>query len=177
LIRDIPGTAILGGNKTTNLRQLIEQQMAKNGERSRCIRSREIRGKSYDPADAKLITRKYQAAGGTEYFLSYELPDESLLAMLRLRIPSGNEQPVMRSLKNSAVIRELHTFGTIAPIAQKSPKSVQHIGFGKLLLKEAEKLATEHRMPKISVISGVGVKEYYRKNGYEDDGTYLAKHL
>ena len=68
LVRDIPGTAILGGNKTTNLRQLLQEEMKHNGERCRCIRCREIRGGEYDINAVKFVQRSYSAAGGTEYF-------------------------------------------------------------------------------------------------------------
>lgn len=177
LIRDIPGTAILGGNKVTNLRQLIQAEMKKTGERCRCIRCREIRSRQYDPAEVRFTVRKYEAAGGIEYFLSYELDDETLLAMLRLRIPGQNEQPVFRSLRNSAIIRELHTFGSVAPIGDLSDNKTQHTGFGKQLICEAENICRQNDVSKLSVISGVGVKEYYRKLGFFDDGTYLSKQI
>ena len=47
-----------------------------------------------------------------------------------------------------------------------------------LLMEEAERIAREeHGSSKISVISGVGTRNYYRKLGYELDGPYMSKTL
>ena len=47
-----------------------------------------------------------------------------------------------------------------------------------LLMEEAERIALEeHGSWKISVISGVGTRNYYRKLGYELDGPYMSKTL
>ena len=47
-----------------------------------------------------------------------------------------------------------------------------------LLMEEAERIALEeHGSWKISVISGVGTRNYYRKLGYELDGPYMSKIL
>jgi elongator complex protein 3 len=200
LIRDIPGTAILGGNKTTNLRQVIQEDMKKHGEKCVCIRCREVRDQVFTMNDARFTIRSYEAAEGMEHFLSYELKDDTLLAMLRLRIPGKNEKPVLSSLKNSAIIRELHTFGhaleiqnsklkiknektgnskisNLKPLISNLQENAQHVGFGKKLVQKAEEMARENGLSKISVISGIGVKDFYRKIGFVDDGTYLAKML
>lgn len=177
LVRDIPGTAILGGNKTTNLRQLLQEEMKHNGERCRCIRCREIRGGEYDINAVKFVQRSYSAAGGTEYFLSMELPDETLLALLRLRIPSKTEKPLFRALTNSGIVRELHTYGAAIPLGNTSDGTPQHSGFGKKLLEEAENICRAENKQGITVIAGVGAREYYRKLGFEDAGTYVQKQM
>ena len=41
----------------------------------------------------------------------------------------------------------------------------------------AEKIAKDNGKKKLLVISGIGVKEYYRKLEYEDDGVYVSKYL
>ena len=44
--------------------------------------------------------------------------------------------------------------------------------------EDAERIARdEHGSDKISVISGVGVRSYYRKLGYWLDGPYMSKWL
>jgi histone acetyltransferase (RNA polymerase elongator complex component) len=53
--------------------------------------------------------------------------------------------------------------------------NIQHQGLGKKLINKAEELAYLHGMEYITVISGVGVKEYYRKLGFADYGSYLRK--
>lgn len=58
------------------------------------------------------------------------------------------------------------------------PRKFQHQGFGTLLMEEAERIAKEeHGSEKISVISGVGVRNYYGKLGYELDGPYMSKRI
>ncbi|HPN81233.1 MAG TPA: GNAT family N-acetyltransferase, partial [bacterium] len=55
--------------------------------------------------------------------------------------------------------------------------AVQHLGLGKKLLQQAEKITRQHQLKKIAVISGVGVREYYKKNGYNLEGSYMVKTL
>ncbi|MFA4953316.1 MAG: tRNA uridine(34) 5-carboxymethylaminomethyl modification radical SAM/GNAT enzyme Elp3 [Candidatus Pacearchaeota archaeon] len=76
-----------------------------------------------------------------------------------------------------AIIRELHVYGQALNIGQKG-KIGQHIGLGKWLLEEAEKIVKEEGIKKLKIISGVGVREYYKKLGYElekGEGEYLVK--
>ena len=54
---------------------------------------------------------------------------------------------------------------------------LQHKGLGSKLLKYAEEIAIEHGKNKMVIISGVGVREYYRKFGYILEGPYMAKSL
>jgi elongator complex protein 3 len=42
---------------------------------------------------------------------------------------------------------------------------------------EVEKLAKKRGYREIAVISGIGVREYYRKLGYKLDKTYMVKEL
>ena len=52
-------------------------------------------------------------------------------------------------------------------------------GIGKQLMAEAEKIAKKAGYKQIRVISGVGVREYYKNLGYEldSDKTYMLKEL
>ncbi len=58
----------------------------------------------------------------------------------------------------------------------KRGDAFQHRGFGEKLLKAAEEIAKE-RYDKISVISGVGVRDYYRRFGYKKNFEYMTKKL
>lgn len=178
VIRDIPAESIIAGSKVSNLRQLLHDQMKKEGVECQCIRCREIRSQAFDINDIQLIRRDYNASGGKEIFLSYEdVKQNKLISMLRLRIPSQifeKKKHFIKELNNSSIIREVHTYGEQTGLGKKGES--QHLGFGKKLLKEAEKITKEeYSLPKISVISGIGVREYYQKNGYELIGTYMQK--
>lgn len=172
LVRDIPATSILGGSKTTNLRQHLLEELKKKSEKCRCIRCREIKGEKF--SEAKLVRRDYDASLGREIFLSFETADDQLLALLRLRIPSA--EVVFEELFGAGLIRELHTYGEVVAVGDKSEKKAQHIGLGKRLIEEAEKIVQkEFGLQKMAVISGIGVKPYWRKTGYLDGDLYLIK--
>ena len=53
----------------------------------------------------------------------------------------------------------------------------QHLGIGKQLMAEAEKIAKKAGYKKIAVIAAIGTREYYKKLGYELEGTYMMKKL
>jgi elongator complex protein 3 len=80
-------------------------------------------------------------------------------------------------LKDAAIIREIQTYGELIPIGQKK-LAPQHRGLGKKLIKEAEKITKkEFGLRKIAAISGVGVRNYWRKLGYGLKETYMLKFL
>ncbi|MDD5489940.1 MAG: tRNA uridine(34) 5-carboxymethylaminomethyl modification radical SAM/GNAT enzyme Elp3 [Candidatus Moranbacteria bacterium] len=164
LIRDIPATSIVAGPNISNLRQIIQNK----GVKCNCIRCREIRG-NYSLKDKMIVNRiDYNASGGKEIYLEYVSPDrQKLYSMLRLRIND-----------NQAIIREVHTFGKLLNLKSRDQKSPQHAGLGKKLILEAEKIARkEFDCQKVSVIAGIGVREYYRKFGYKLKNTYMEKIL
>ncbi len=175
LIRDIPGESIVAGNMITNLRQIMKDR----GVKCRCIRCREVRDKKFKISNLKLVIRKYQASGGEELFISYESRNKKeLYGFCRLRLPSKDIRCLPRIsdvLLEAAIIRELHVYGELVPIGSR--KKVQHAGLGIKLMREAEKIARENGFKKIAVISGVGVRGYYRKLGYRLADTYMTKSI
>jgi elongator complex protein 3 len=176
IIRDIPSKDIIaGGVKISNLREVVQKRMKEKGLKCKCIRCREAR-EDYKPNEKLYLFREdYQASNGKEIFLSFEnRKREKLYALLRLRFPSNYILPV---LKKSAIIREVHTYGQMVPVNKKS-LSVQHKGLGKKLIKEAEKITKEEfKINKVSVISGIGVRGYWRKLKYKLKDTYMIKKI
>ncbi|MFA4942087.1 MAG: tRNA uridine(34) 5-carboxymethylaminomethyl modification radical SAM/GNAT enzyme Elp3 [Patescibacteria group bacterium] len=165
LIRDIPGESIVAGNLVTNLRQIMQQK----GVKCNCIRCREIKDKPMNIKKSKLIIVKYPASDGMEYFLSYNSPDnKDLYGFCRLRLSANS--PIA-----PALIRELHVYGQLVPVGQS--KKVQHSGLGKKLMLEAEKIVRKNNLKEIAIISGIGVRGYYRKLGYKLKNTYMIKSL
>jgi len=122
----------------------------------------------------KLFVEEYEASKGKEFFISFEDPDrEILFGYARLRFPS---QFLRKEItKQSALLRELHVVGTAIGIGDEG--DMQHKGLGKKLLEKAEEIAKINKKSKMVVISGVGVREYYRKQGYEKEGPYMIKNL
>jgi len=173
-IRDIPATSIESGSVTSNLRQVILERAIKEGWQCHCIRCREIGSQSQKPKanSKKLYVEEYEASDGKEIFLSYESVDRKLYSLLRLRLTSGQ---FINELKGAAIIREVHTYGQEIGVGEEG--KTQHVGFGKKLVIEAEKIAQKEGYNKIAVISGVGVRDYYRKLGYNLIGEYMVKEL
>jgi elongator complex protein 3 len=88
IARDIPSTDIESGFKSSNIRQILEERLKKMGKPCRDIRAREIQNTIVDPTHIELVTRKYAASGGQEFFISYEdVKQDKLVALLRLRFP------------------------------------------------------------------------------------------
>jgi elongator complex protein 3 len=129
-----------------------------------------------EPEDVTLDTLTYEAGGGTEQYISYEdFGKDLLVGFCRLRFPND---PVRRELEDAALVRELHVYGNEVGVGQDSESGYQHEGYGRKLLAEAEHRAREAGYKKLAVISGIGVREYYRRKlGYVQDGPYVSKRL
>ena len=175
IIRDIPNQNIIGGNSNVNLRQKL---LAKEDISCDCIRCRQVKSNIDDVDKAELVIREYNGVNSTEFFISFESSDKSILyGFVRLRINQVNDDLIYNELKNCSFIRELHVYGDIINHNDKLNKSAQHIGFGKKLLQVAEEISISNKVYKIAVISGVGVREYYKKQGYYLYKNYMFKNL
>ncbi len=180
LIRDIPAQEIEAGTKSSNLRQTIQDEMKKENLSCKCIRCREIKS-NYNPKEKlKLFRSDYCGSEGKDIFLSYEdKKRKNLYSLLRARIPSENNALFEKIpiLKDSLIIREIHTYGQQLEI-KKRGVSPQHKGLGKKLIKKTEKIAEkEFKIKKTVIISAVGTRNYYRKQGYRLKDTYMIKYL
>jgi len=176
--RDIPATKVVAGVKKSNLRELVEKGCRKKGIQIKEIRYREVGRKSkLSDKHVKLLRMDYDASNGKEIFLSFEdTKNDALVGFIRLRIPFKPFRPEIN--EKTALVRELHVYGPTVPIGSLNKKAWQHKGFGQKLLKECESIAkNEFGMKKILVISGVGVRGYYKKFGYRQDGPYVSKVL
>jgi elongator complex protein 3 len=191
-------------NIKSNLQQYIKKELEKNGENCYDIRSREI--KNQFPIDfmqrAKTFIRTYRANNGTEFFLSVEIPRQSpkhfddaiLIGLLRLRLTDyhvtllqgRHARPPLHQLpefinRPVALIRELHVYGLLQMSKENSGQAApQHIGVGRYLMALAERIAYTFNFDELCVISGVGVRNYYRKLGYtlsNGEGEYMMKKI
>ena len=171
--RDIPTFMTEAGVGRTNLRQYIDEEMKKKNIKCRCIRCREI-GRAVKPPKGKVTmdAQHYIASGGNEFFISVEQGDY-IVGFCRLRFPGSCLRKEITP--DSALIRELHVYGQAAAIGKKG--KTQHKGVGKALLKQAEHIARTYYKKKMVVISGIGVRGYYKKLGYRKEGPYMVKKL
>jgi len=181
VMRDIPDQYISAGLKCGNMRQNIEGE---HGFVGKDIRSREIgRHPQYMLKDAQLFVRKYSASNGTEYFISFESKDNiALFGFCRLRIlqDKDNKHSIYRStLYNMGLIRELHVYGSLVGVNQLNNtniQGIQHNGIGRKLIQKAEQISLlRHLKSGTVVISGIGVRGYYEKQGYTLRNNYMIK--
>lgn len=172
LIRDIPGESIEAGNKITNLRQIMKDK----GVKCECIRCREAKEKKVKKDDLDLDFITYSASGGEEKFISFQSRDgKTLYGFVRLRLPRENRNSLLEN-KRVAFVRELHIYGELVSVGENR-KKIQHTGLGKRLMAEAEKITQEKGFESLAVISGVGVRDYYRKLGYKLKNSYMVKKI
>jgi len=177
VMRDIPSKFIVAGCKDLALRSALKKRMEEIGVRCNCIRCREYGHRLRDGwkmGEPNLIRRDYGASEGKEVFLSFQDDGETVFGLLRMRVGSSAVGNV-----DSAMVRELHVFGSEVPLGEKWVGAAQHRGLGGELLKEAERIARdEFQARRIAIISGVGAREYFRSEyGYELDGAYMVKQL
>jgi elongator complex protein 3 len=168
LMRDIPSKFIIAGSRDLALRGTVRKKMEQADVRCSCIRCREygIRQRDNWSIGRPCLTRlDYETTGAREVLLSYEDENETLFGLLRLRVS-----------KEEAIIRELHIFGPQVPLGERVEQAAQHHGLGERLLREAEGIAREEfKADRLSVLSGVGARDYYHSLGYSLKATYMVK--
>lgn len=187
-------------NIKTNLNQLVQQEMKKYNMYCFDIRNREIKNTNISKYlnKAQLFIRQYMANDGIEFFISVEIPkididnkeynhpdNTYLLGLIRLRFDLNDINNInknhsyLKEFKHNsfAKIRELHVYGFI----HENNNSIQHSGIGKFLLNVAEYISYFYNFRKIAIISGVGVRNYYKKFGYtldtENEGEFMIKNI
>ena len=180
--RDIPMPLVTSGVENGNLRNLALQRMKDLNLVCRDVRTREVGIQEIHnkvrPENVELIRRDYYANDGWETFLSYEDPKQDILiGLLRLR-KCGPATFRPELIKNCSIVRELHVYGSVVPLHSRDPSKFQHQGYGTMLMEEAERIAKEeHGSNKLAVISGVGVRSYYAKLGFRNEGPYMVKDI
>ena len=187
MIRDISATDILVGNKHTNLRQMVEQELAAKdvARRVQEIRFREINQQQVRAAELTLQDFPYTTAVSDEHFLQWVTTNKKIAGFCRLSLPhwdkltsgacdvSADELLVQ---PGQAMIRELHVYGQALSLGSEG-MSAQHQGLGQKLLAKASSIAAEAGYTSLNVISSIGTRAYYRAQGFTDAGLYQQKAL
>ena len=207
VIRDIPSTNVVEGNKRTSLRQDVHTEMKKRGTKCECLRCREVRGKKVDIEKLKLDDLVYVAGnphpslppiweetdfsphrgemsdrteGGVteEHFISFVTPDDKVAGFLRLSLPNDDAPKTgIADLAGAAIIREVHVYGQSLEVGAEKRGSTQHAGLGPRLLEAAEQIALKSGFARMAVIAAVGTREYYLGRGFTRGELYLVKEL
>lgn len=185
IFRDIPSHEIIGATNLPNLRQILDRECSTRKIQQRDIRAREVKDRPFDPARdrPKFYYERYPASEGEEVFISYENHDQTILygfVRLRFNNPSTTATHKIRVLRQAAIIRELHVYGSLIKVTQSdtTDTATQHRGIGQELIRRAEQLATTEGFTKMAIIAGVGVRSYYEeKLHYTLQDTYMMKDL
>lgn len=178
VIRDIPSTHVVEGNRRTSLRQDVHEEMRRRGTYCQCIRCREVRKQRVDVEKLSLDEFSYPVAYAEERFLSFVTPDDRIAGFIRLSLPvSGSPQTGFCDLQGAALIRELHVYGQSLPVGVEQYGIAQHSGLGSRLLEHAEQVARQKGFNRIAVISAVGTRQYYLGRGFDRGEYYLVKEI
>jgi elongator complex protein 3 len=178
VVRDIPSTEVVAGNKRTSLRIDIQKELARRGTSCSCIRCREVRGQRVNVDTLQSDDLTYFAGGAEEHFLSFVTPSDCLAGFLRLCLP-GPDAPRtgLSDLQGAAIIREVHVYGQSLEIGADRQGAAQHAGLGTRLMQQAEDIARGRGFSRMAVIAAVGTRQYYLERGFERGELYLVKNL
>src|SRR5215216_5767610 len=178
VIRDIPSTNVVEGNRRTSLRQDVQDEMKRRGTQCQCVRCREVRGKTVQADLLRLDDMVYPVGAAEEHFISYVTPEDKLAGFTRLSLP-GKDSPQtgIHDLDGAALIREVHVYGQSLPVGAEQRGAAQHAGLGTRLLEKAESIAQTSGFQRMAVISAVGTREYYLERGFARGELYLTKPL
>ena len=178
VIRDIPSTNVVEGNKRTSLRQDVHQEMARRGTTCECVRCREVRGQKVEIGDLQTHDLVYHTGQAEEHFLSFDTSDDKLAGFLRLSLPGPKSPDVgLEDLAGAAIIREVHVYGQSLPVGVEARGAAQHAGLGTRLIKRAERIAHSKGYQRMAVIAAVGTRRYYLRRGFQRGDLYLVKRL
>ncbi|KPL78592.1 hypothetical protein ADN00_06630 [Ornatilinea apprima] len=176
IIRDIPSTHVVEGNRRTSLRQDALEELKRRGQRCQCVRCREVRGQKVNPEHLEKRDTVYQAAQAEEHFLQMVTPDDRLAGFLRLSLPDeGAPDLALDDLRGAALIREVHVYGQSLEVGAEVEGAAQHIGLGTALLAWAGEIARAKGYARLAVIAAIGTRKYYESRGFTRGDLYMVK--
>ncbi|MEM7536351.1 MAG: tRNA uridine(34) 5-carboxymethylaminomethyl modification radical SAM/GNAT enzyme Elp3, partial [Chloroflexota bacterium] len=190
LFRDIPAHHIQAGVKLGNLREVVQAELQRRGERCGCIRCREVKRRKVSAHELTLQTYTYDTDLTCEHFLQFVTNEESqepglIAGFLRLSLPheSGvGSRGFLDEIANTAMIREVHVYGPALSLDRdineiNARGAAQHVGLGTQLLEKARAISREAGFERISVIAATGTRDYYAQRGFEQGELYMHSAL
>jgi elongator complex protein 3 len=178
VVRDIPSTNVVAGNKRTSLRQDVQAELQRRGTACQCIRCREVKGQAVAAESLRLDDLVYQAGGAEEHFISFVTPQDQIAGFLRLGLPGPNAPATgLADLEGAALVREVHVYGQALAVGAEQAGAAQHAGLGTRLLEAAAEIARKAGFKRLAVIAAVGTRQYYLARGFERGELYLVQRL
>jgi elongator complex protein 3 len=181
LFRDIPAHHIQAGVKVSNLRQVVQEELARRGQRCGCIRCREVKRRQVQAAALELQVYTYETDLTCEHFLHFVTNAQSeqpglIAGFLRLSLPlqpGVGSRAFLDEIVESAMIREVHVYGPALTIGKESAGQPQHAGLGARLIDEARRISRAAGFSKLSVIAATGTRGYYAARGFTQGELYM----
>jgi elongator complex protein 3 len=181
VIRDIPSTHVMAGNKCTSLRQDILAEIQRRNQVCGCIRCHEVSNHKVVLEDLELEDYRYHPEGGMEHFLAFRTPENRIAGYLRLVLPDKSQSLGIREgfsdLEKSAIIREVHVYGQALAVGAEQDGAAQHIGLGTRLLDRAAEISRESGYQRLAVISAIGTRLYYQSRDFFRGELYMVKNI
>lgn len=187
MIRDISSQDIMAGSKKTNLRQLVENKLLAGEDKVDEIRFREISTAQTTKSELVCQAYEYATTVSDEYFLQWIDVQGRIAGFLRLSLPHKEAleaYPDFSAVQvGEAMIREVHIYGSVVQLDKNLPDNqgrAQHIGLGKSLIEKACQIASDAGYTKMNVISAIGTRSYYRRQGFTQmttNGLYQQRDL
>ena len=190
LFRDIPAHHIEAGVKTSNLREVVQRELARRGERCGCIRCREVRRQQVREEALRLQVSTYTTDLTDEYFLQFVVAEDGetgpevvnlerapIAGFLRLSLPKtplAGSRAFLDEIQGNALIREVHVYGPALAIGNAEEGAAQHVGIGTRLLAEARRISRKAGFNRISVIAATGTQAYYAARGFEAGELFMT---
>ena len=189
LFRDIPAHHIKAGVKTSNLREVVQRELTRRGQRCGCIRCREVRRQAVREEALHLAVYSYDTDLTREQFLQFVVRrgggDDAgdgrdyapLAGFLRLSLPkrdNAGSRGFLDEIRGCALIREVHVYGQAVAIGQAESGAAQHVGVGTRLLEEARRLSRAAGYDRIGVIAATGTRSYYAARGFSQGELYMT---
>lgn len=176
VIRDIPSTNVISGNRNTSLRQDVARELKRRGEACQCLRCREVRGGKIDRRNLQLHSLEYETGIAQEVFLSFDSPLDKVAGFLRLSLPHANLIG-LEELEDAAMIREVHVYGQSLELGSEKQGAAQHSGLGSRLIEEAVKVAKKAGYSRLAVISAIGTQAYYEQRNFRRKSYYMVREI
>lgn len=181
LFRDIPAHHIQAGVKVSNLREVVQAELARRGEQCGCIRCREVKRRRVTADKVELRVHSYLTDLTQEHFLHFvttaDHEEPGLIAgFLRLSWPlhaDAGSRAFLHEIADSALIREVHVYGPALGIGAESDAQAQHVGLGTQLLDAAKQMSRDAGFKQISVIAATGTRAYYAARGFAQGELYM----
>jgi ELP3 family radical SAM enzyme/protein acetyltransferase len=191
-VADQDGLGYVSETHSSNLSQKVHRLAEERGIYCQCIRCCEVRDEDFRAEDVTFRIHEFRASGVDEAFICAIVPGCSgalkrrrplMLGFARVRAPSAEllNTSLFESLKGlTAMIRELHVYGRVKEVGSGAGDvagQAQHLGLGRKLMERAETWCRKKGAEKVAVIAGIGVRDYYRRLGYQQSDTYMVKTL